>query len=362
MRLPAGCSKDDADEARRLLRYYGRKVLGHSREDQAAMSARQLQSTIWLAPRQLKKLRDDAGPYFRQRFNRPGSAMAADLLRWAVADLDREQGSDEAEDLPRMQWREDGHRVPAPESSRRGGGHSALGKAATRRGAGPVTAADLEAAVWRSVLHVCALHCLSSGAGSVFCLTLTVALMHRASRHCKDAGVSYSMFWAGVVIGVLSGRLGGEVAPDYTGKDWWSAAVETYLSYPDATRGAVPAVDGGGVDAESMSSTFSGLLPAERCSGTQRPDSVRAPTPVPCFMENPHGMLLKRPFMQCISHLMRVITYCSYGFLCQKRTCIWAFNSLWVGRPACKFRCFSCYYNHLVRSPPCAEGYMYARI
>ena len=106
MRLPAGCSKDDADEARRLLRYYGRKVLGHSREDQAAMSARQLQSTICLAPRQLKKLRDDAGPYFRQRFNRPGSAMAADLLRWAVADLDREQGSDEAEDLPRMQWRE----------------------------------------------------------------------------------------------------------------------------------------------------------------------------------------------------------------------------------------------------------------
>jgi hypothetical protein len=39
---------------------------------------------------------------------------------------------------------------------------------------------------------------------------------------------------------------------------------------------------------------------------------------------------------------LQVITYCSYGAMWMKRTCIWSWNTVWTARPVCKFRCLSC--------------------
>lgn len=42
------------------------------------------------------------------------------------------------------------------------------------------------------------------------------------------------------------------------------------------------------------------------------------------FLENPHTMLFKRPFMHDLEHLRHRTTYCRYGFLYKKPTDIWS--------------------------------------
>ena len=63
---------------------------------------------------------------------------------------------------------------------------------------------------------------------------------------------------------------------------------------------------------------------------------------VALFLENPDGMLKLRPFMRPhLSHLS-LISYCMYGTLWMKRTCVWHWGDTWAPLPACTMHCASC--------------------
>jgi hypothetical protein len=337
---PAGATPSDQAEARRLLRYYALITLGYSRS-RAKAELVQPRVRLRLGVGQYGALADAAGPRFRQLWKWPragsGSApLGMAMFRWAVDDANPAQvqtGAPASE--PHVTWVDDKISVPAPSGVNRRAAASTLGPTACRKGQGIPTAEQTVQSVWRSILYVSSVHSIVGGLSAVTCLCLTVPMLLSAKRHNKDSGVPVAAFWAAVLYLVVLGWVGGAVAPDYSGSVWWDAAATTLAGLPEAAPWVL-----GDECSRHLGALCRPLLPVE-------PDPSELPVNppvggVPCFLENPHGMLMKRPFMRPFRGLMRIVTYCSYGFLAQKRTCIWAFHSSWTPRPTCRFRCFSC--------------------
>ena len=147
---------------------------------------------------------------------------------------------------------------------------------------------------------------------------------------CRSRGLTKPLFECCALVLWRAGKLRGAVHPTVAGSAWGSSSLSAAEAIPDL-------LDRVGDVSEWTFPVTVDLSLYTHCAAR-----------VCIFIENPLGMLRCRPFMKPLAGALQVVDYCTYGFLWQKSTCIWAwgpegFN--WEAHPRCKYDCHSCLSN-----------------
>jgi hypothetical protein len=308
-RLPSTVSCN----ALRLIRRYALVANGIGAAAQASAAPGSILMggrCISLSAGQYPLLRDLAGSRFRQLYNesRPGGFGGAEIFRLAVQHLDRADSG-----LPQLRWFSDGAPIHAPiGANRRGASHHLGPPVRSRSSPLPLTASDADRVVWRSLLYCTSSALAGIDFGAISHLHLTAAVVRHARRHSKDSGLTADQFYAGLLVQVLRGRVGGQAwRPQSDGSpvgQWWKQAAVTLsgLAGFAAMSGSLPHSI---FDARSLCIDIihRNLVDSRSCPPAGTPFGM----PLPVFVENSQGMLRFRPYMVPLAEFLQTLTYCS---------------------------------------------------